>query len=119
MQHTVLIQDPDALIRIDLAQTVLDLWPDASVILCKDAQQIAQTVAGGVRPGVLILRQSLRGLRGANLADWAAASGARVILTGVDDGEAPSIASLGWSTLDMPFSAAHLRRVLQPGCNDR
>lgn len=118
MPKTILVQDPDVLISLDLAQTVMEAWPDASVILCRDVPQIAAVLTDGQRPDLLILRQSLRSLRGFGLASLAQQRRVRVLLTGADDDDAAEIAELGWQALDMPFSAAQVRNALHDACPD-
>ncbi|MFN4130590.1 MAG: hypothetical protein ACK4GC_12380 [Paracoccaceae bacterium] len=116
MSKTILIQDPDALIRLDLAQTVLESWPDAHVILCHNAFQILTLLADGQDPDMVIVRQSLRSARAAGLADLVQNPRVKVLLTGADDDEALMIAAAGWRALDMPFSATQVRAALRDAC---
>lgn len=118
MPKTILIQDPDVLISLDLAQTVMDAWPDASVILCRDVPQIAAVLTEGQRPDLLILNQSLRSVRGYGLVPLVQRPSVKVLLTGADEGDAAEIAGLGWQALDMPFSAAQVRNALHDAYPD-
>lgn len=112
MPKTILVQDPDVLISLDLAQTVMEAWPDASIILCRDVPQVAAQLMDGQTPDLLIMNQSLRSLRGFGLADLLNRPHVKVLLTGADKGDASEIADLGWQALDMPFSAAQARHAL-------
>ncbi|MFN4156435.1 MAG: hypothetical protein ACK4HF_17455 [Paracoccaceae bacterium] len=116
MPKTILIQDPDALISLDLAQTVLEAWPGASVILCREAGQVLALLSGGQVPDIVILRQSMRSARAAGLAGPVENTHVKVLLTGADDDEALMIAAVGWRALDMPFTAMQVRAVLQDAC---
>lgn len=112
MSKTILVQDPDVLISLDLAQTVMEAWPDASVILCRDVMQVLGILSEGKRPNLLILRQSLRSIRGFGLVSLLHDPQMQVILTQADDNEGQAITDLGWRTLDMPFFAAQVRDTL-------
>ncbi|WP_146036471.1 hypothetical protein [Pseudotabrizicola formosa] len=118
MPKTILVQDPDVLISLDLAQTVMEAWPDASVILCRDVPQVVETLTNGQRPNLLILNQSLRSVRGFGLTRLVQHPQTKLLLTGADDGDAAEIAALGWHALDMPFSAAQVRETLHDVCPD-
>ncbi|TGD66140.1 hypothetical protein EYC08_04415 [Tabrizicola sp. WMC-M-20] len=118
MPKTILVQDPDVLISLDLAQTVMEAWPDASVILCRDVPQILAVLTNGQRPDLLILNQSLRSVRGYGLTSLLRHSRVKMLLTGADDDDAAEIAALGWHALDMPFSAAQVRHALHDACPD-
>ena len=113
MPKTILVQDPDVLISLDLAQTVMDAWPNASVILCRDVPQLSAILSEGQRPDVLILNQSLRSVRAFRLDRLMEQPYVKVLLTGADDDDAAEIAALGWQALDMPFSADQVRDALQ------
>lgn len=113
MPKTILIQDPDVLISLDLAQTVLESWPDTNVILCRTPPQVSAILSDGQRPEALILRQSLQGTRREGIFDIAFTSKLCVILTDIDEDEAKDVAAAGWLALDMPFSAAQVRAALQ------
>ncbi|NEX45648.1 hypothetical protein [Pseudotabrizicola algicola] len=119
MPKTILVQDPDVLIRLDLAQTVMDVWPTANVILCCAAREVISLLSGGQKADVVILRQSLRSLRKTGLAGAIGRPDIRVLLTGADDDEAPMIAAAGWRTLDMPFTAPQVRAALREACTDQ
>ena len=119
MPKTILIQDPDVLISLDLAQTVMEAWPDANVILCREAEQIFGMLPPGQVPDMVILRQSMRSARAAGLADLIAKPHVKVLLTGADDDEALIIAAAGWRALDMPFSAKQVHAALQDDCPER
>ncbi|MDO8884418.1 MAG: hypothetical protein U0934_03380 [Pseudotabrizicola sp.] len=116
MPKTILVQDPDGLISLDLAQTVMEAWPDASVILCRDVMQAVATLSDGQRPELLVLRQSLRKMQAFALVDLICDLEIKVLLTAADDDEGPDIAELGWHALDMPFSAAQVREALHDAC---
>jgi hypothetical protein len=119
MPRTILIQDPDVLIRLDLAQTVLDAWPDSNVILCYESRQILPLLSDGKLPDMIILRQSLRSARAAGLDGLVRNPRIKVLLTDADDDEALMIAAAGWRALDMPFSATQVRAVLRDACPEQ
>ena len=116
MAKTILIQDPDVLISLDLAQTVMEAWPDANVILCRAPQQVLALLAGAKTPDIVILRQSMRSARAAGLTDLVHDPHIKVLLTGADDDEALIIAAAGWRALDMPFSASQVRAEISAAC---
>lgn len=119
MPKTILIQDPDVLIRLDLAQTVMEAWPDANVILCHHAREILSLLSDGRMPEMIILRQSLRSARAAGLDGLVRNPRIKVLLTGADDDEALMIAAAGWGALDMPFSATQVRAALREACPEQ
>ncbi|MFN3722167.1 MAG: hypothetical protein ACK4VZ_03910 [Paracoccaceae bacterium] len=119
MPKTILVQDPDVLISLDLAQTVMEAWPDASVILCRDVMQVLAILSEDKRPNLLILRQSLRSVRGFGLVGLLSDPQMQVILTEADDDEGGAITDLGWRALDMPFFAAQVRSALHDACPER
>ncbi|MDR7125654.1 hypothetical protein [Pseudotabrizicola sp. 4114] len=112
MPKTILIQDPDVLISLDLAQTVMEAWPDASVILCREARQILALLSDGQEPDMLIMRQSMRSALSAGLDRLIGNPRVTVLLTEADNGEEHTIADAGWRALDMPFSALQVRAAL-------
>jgi len=116
MPKTILIQDPDVLISLDLAQTVMEAWPDASVILCREARQILALLSDGQEPDMLIMRQSMRGALAAGLDRLVGNPRINVLLTEADHDEEHSIAEAGWRALDMPFSALQVREALRDVC---
>ncbi|MDO9637729.1 MAG: hypothetical protein Q7J44_04240 [Pseudotabrizicola sp.] len=116
MPKTILVQEPDVLISLDLAQTVMETWPDARVILCRDVPQILAVLTEGQCPDLLIIRQSLRSLRGFGLAGLVQHPQVKVLLTAADEDDAAEVAALGWQSLDMPFFAAQVRDALHGAC---
>lgn len=112
MPKTILIQDPDVLISLDLAQTVMEAWPDASVILCRDVPQSVAVLSDGQGPDLAVMRQSIRSLNGYGLLDLLRRSAAQVLLTGADPEDAAAIRAAGWRALDMPFRATQVRGAL-------
>ncbi|RGP37028.1 hypothetical protein [Pseudotabrizicola alkalilacus] len=116
MPKTILIQDPDVLISLDLAQTVMEAWPDASVILCREARHILALLSDGQEPDMLIMRQSMRGALAAGLDRLVGNPRINVLLTEADHDEEHSIAEAGWRALDMPFSALQVREALRDVC---
>lgn len=118
MPKTILIQDPDVLISLDLAQTVMEAWPDASVILCREPRQILPLLSDGQEPDMLIMRQSMRGALATGLARLIRNPRINVLLTEADDDEELTIADAGWRTLDMPFSALQVRAALRDACTE-
>jgi hypothetical protein len=115
MANTVLIQEPDAVITLDLAQSVMDIWPDADIILCRKIGQALSRLADGLTPDVLILHISQG--RAVDLALGRLVNpDAKVVLTSSDLGAArvsgSSLPSTNWHALEMPFSEAQLKAVL-------
>lgn len=113
MANTVLIQEPDELISLDLAQTVIQAWPDATLILCRDPVQALERLGGEHAPNVVILRQSMRAALASGLAVPAMRLGARVLLTAADDDESSQIAAVGWRAIDMPFTTEQVQDALR------
>ncbi len=113
MPKLVLIQYPDVVICVDLAQTVLEAWPDATVVMCRGLKDVLASVQGGKVVDMFVLRQSMRGLREINFVQTAHAASANVLLTAADEHEADLIAAAGWRSLDMPFTTEHLLEALK------
>lgn len=116
MPKTILVQDHDVLISLDLAQTVIEAWPDANVILCRDLPQVSAVLTDGQRPDLLILNQSLRNVREFGLDHLLQPLNVKVLLTGADNDDAAEIAELGWQAVDMPFSAAQVCDAMHDAC---
>ena len=116
MARTILIQDPDVLISLDLAQTAMEAWPDASVVLCREARQVLAMLSEGQEPDMMILRQSMRSALMAGLDSLVRNPRITVLLTDADDDEAVTIAEAGWHALDMPFSSSQVRNALRDAC---
>ena len=116
MPKTIIIQEADTLISLDMAQTIAEAWPDASVVVCRDPAQVHKLLSQGCTPDAIILSQSLRHTRQDGLAQLASKTGAMVLLTQADDDEDVTITAARWHRLDMPFSSAQLRDVLLDGC---
>jgi hypothetical protein len=112
MPRTVLIQEPDVLISLDLAQTVIQSWPDATLVLCRDPGQALARLNADRAPNVVILRQSWRAAHASGLAAPAMRLGARVLLTAADADETALIAAVGWRAIDMPFTTEHVQNAL-------
>lgn len=112
MPKTVLIQDPDELISLDLAQTVKQAWPDATLILCRDPVQALARLGEDRGPTVIILRQSWRAAQDSGLAAPAMRLGTRVLLTAADADEAAQIAAVGWRAIEMPFTTEQVQDAL-------
>lgn len=112
MSKTILIQDPDVVISLDLAQTVMETWPDARVILCRDVPQILAVLTEGQHPDLVIMRQSWRSAESFGLTSLLAQSPTKVVLTGADEDDRADVATLGWHELEMPFLAPQIRTAL-------
>lgn len=113
MPNTVLIQEPDELISLDLAQTIKDAWPDATLILCRDPDQALARLSADRVPTVVILRQSLRAAHASGLAAPAMRLGARVLLTAADEDETAQIEAAGWRAIEMPFTTEQVQQALR------
>lgn len=112
MPKTILIQDPDVVISLDLAQTVMETWPDARVILCRDVPQILAVLTEGQHLALIIMRQSWRSAERFGLTSLLAQSSTKVVLTGADEEDKTDVAAVGWHALEMPFLAPQIRTAL-------
>lgn len=113
MSTIVLIQEPDEVISLDLAQTIKDAWPDGTVILCRTTAEAMARLAAARLPHVIILHQSLRAATASGLAELAVQQGVCVLLTAADEDEDDRIAALGWQAIDMPYTPGQIQASLR------
>ncbi|MFN3846027.1 MAG: hypothetical protein ACK4RZ_09425 [Paracoccaceae bacterium] len=113
MPKLVLIQDPDAVISVDLAQTVMEAWPDATVVICRGIEDVLACLRSGKKISMMVLRQSMRSLLSKDLVPLARDAASHVLLTAADEQESDLIVAEGWSSLDMPFTTEQLLAALR------
>ena len=110
--QTILVQESDVVISMDMSQTVQEAWSDAEVILCNGPDDVLARLHRADHVTLLILHQSAKSLCQSGIGKLARAKGARVLLTAADEDEAELMATSGWLAVEMPFTARDLLAAL-------